>query len=177
MVPARHRVFTAAMSTNERWNRIYGALLPKIGTGAIVVLLGGRGRGKTQMATCLIAESRFNAKSALYVKAIDVFLKIRSSYRSDEYSERDVVKEYCAPQLLVIDAIENRSESAFENQTLNHIIDRRYDDLNDTILITNQEPGPFATSVGPSIMSRIEETGGLVVCDWDSFRTEKARAK
>lgn len=140
-----------------------------VGTGAIIALLGTRGTGKTQMAVCLAQYACFQGLSAMYAKAIDVFIRLRESYRDDK-SESGVIMEFCKPSLLVIDAMENRGETDFEDRLLNHIIDRRYDNMVDTILITNQVQDVFQAMIGPSIVDRICENGGYIECTWGSFR-------
>jgi hypothetical protein len=50
------------------------------------------------------------------------------------------------------------------------LLDRRYDNLNSTVLIANQDKAAFAASVGDSIVSRIHETGESIECNWPSFR-------
>ena len=71
---------------------------------------------------------------------------------------------------LALFAVENRGESDFENRLLSHIVDKRYDACLDTVLISNQEEAAFLKSMGSSIVSRMNETGGLIICKWNSFR-------
>jgi DNA replication protein DnaC len=124
------------------------------------------------MAACAIRASCKKCRSAIYVKAFDFFLSIRSTYAKETATktEQDVLAEFSSPSLLVIDAIENRSDSPFENMLLNHLIDTRYDALKDTILIGNIDEAAFAASMGPSIVDRIHECGVKIVCNWKSFR-------
>ena len=42
--------------------------------------------------------------------------------------------------------------------------------MKSTILISNLMPDAMQKFVGPSIWSRITETGMLLSCDWTSFR-------
>lgn len=169
MVPARHSGFQ--MPKEGPWRDAYLGLREKLGTGFLYVVMGNRGTGKTQLGTCLIGRQCFKlGKSGLYIKALDVFIALREAYRKDGDAESAVIKRFVQPDLLVIDAMEERGETAFEDRLLNHIIDKRYDNCDDTLLITNQTPEAFAASAGPSIISRIHETGDKIVCDWESFR-------
>ena len=125
------------------------------------------------MAVCAIRQSCKNLRPARYSKALNFFLDVRKTYKpNSEKSEDEVIKYYCEPFLLVIDAIENRSESAFENLLMNHLIDTRYDQCKDTILIGNYDENQFAASMGPSIVDRIHECGIKIVCNWKSFRRD-----
>jgi DNA replication protein DnaC len=135
------------------------------------VLLGNRGAGKTQMGACAIRIACKKELPAKYCKAIDFFLDVRATYKKDSpKTEQDIIQEYRKPFMLVVDAIENRGETDFENTLLNHLIDIRYDDCKDTILISNQTEQAFATSMGASIVDRIYECGVLIICNWKSFR-------
>lgn len=136
-----------------------------------MVLAGKRGTGKTQLGVEAIRSYCWESLQAKYTKAIDVFLSIREGMA--EKSERHAVKPYLTPSLLVIDAMEERGETSWEDRMLGYILDRRYDSMLDTILITNQTKERFAESAGASVVSRIHEAGAVIECDWDSFR-EKA---
>lgn len=123
------------------------------------------------MATCAIREACKKEMPSMYCKALDFFLDVRSTFKRDaKDNEAGVIEKYRKPRMLVIDAIENRSDSQFENLMLNHLIDLRYDDLNDTILIGNVDEKQFAASMGPSIVDRIHECGIKIICNWTSFR-------
>lgn len=137
--------------------------------GAIVVLSGIRGCGKTQLATEAAKAYCRSGHTALYTKAAGMFLAIREGMGSDK-SEVAAVKPFLRADLLVIDAMEERGETDWENRTFNYILDRRYDAMQDTILITNQTPESFASSVGLSVVSRIHECGKVIECNWGTFR-------
>jgi DNA replication protein DnaC len=175
-VPERHSKdnFNPALSTNSLWNDSYGGIKARIGEGAIVSVVGGRGTGKTQLGACLIGHCCFNlSKSALYVKSLEIFLEIRKSMKTKDESEIDAIEKFTKPFLLVIDAYEVRSDSEFENRILNHIIDKRYDSMKSTIIISNDTKEEFSRQIGPSIRSRMEEDGGILELKNESFRVKK----
>lgn len=169
----RHKLFKPENSEGPEWNEQWEKLKSVIGTGIVAVIIGNRGAGKSQMAVCAIRECcKRLLKSARYEKAMNFFLDVRKTYKDNStfMSESDVVEDYCKPSLLVIDAVENRSESSFENLLLNHLVDLRYDRMLDTLLIGNLTEQQFATSMGPSIVDRIHECGIKIICNWQSFR-------
>lgn len=172
-VPARHQEFLLPEEDSD-WLKAFRRLEADLGKGFLFVAMGTRGTGKTQLGTCLVRAACNASRSAEYVKALDIFIALREAYRKDGPSETSIVDRFISPDLLVIDAMEERGETPFENRLLNHIIDRRYDNLDDTLLITNQSIISFTESVGPSIVSRIHETGDKIVCDWESFRRKAA---
>lgn len=169
-IPKRHG--TPFESTHAGWNSKRYELTKKLGHGFLVALLGDRGTGKTQMAADLIREDARTPPHPhpLYVRAIDIFMGIREAYRPKGPTEREQVEEYTTKTLLVIDDAHERGGSDWENRLLGYIIDRRYGDKLDTLLISNQQPDEFKASIGPSIYSRLIETGGIVLCAWPSFR-------
>jgi DNA replication protein DnaC len=170
-VPRRHA--SLKFDAVGLWKESYEKLEENLGTGMIFVLMGIRGTGKTQMGVNLIKKNSYLGHTSKYTKAIDIFIDLRSSFRKDGDNENGIISKYVLPKLLVIDAMEERGETSFEDRLLNHIIDKRYDNMYDTILITNQNSEKFSESVGTSIISRIQETGSKIVCEWESFRANK----
>jgi DNA replication protein DnaC len=142
----------------------------KLGTGFCLALIGIRGCGKTQLAVEAIRECAHRSKRARYCTATEFFMEIKASYDNELRSEKDVIQEFARPLLLVIDEIGQRSESEWENRLLFELLNRRYNSLKDTILISNQSLEVFTTSLGPSLISRMQETGGLIECNWASYR-------
>ena len=155
----------------DKWLTAYESLCRGVGAGQIVMLSGGRGRGKTMMAMDLIVQACGQGRPSLYTEAMSIFIDLRDSYRQgSKLTERGVVAAHVKPSLLVIDAMEERGETAWEDRILNHIIDKRYAAMRDTVLISNLSQKDFDDSLGSSIVSRANESGGTVVCDWGSFR-------
>ena len=174
-LPLRHRDFDPMDhldgQRNEKWQARFDWLEQRLTSGMLVALLGERGTGKTQLAACLIREwIRSYVKPAMYVRAMDIFMAIKRSYRGDAASEQDEVDRFIRPRLLVIDEAHERGETDWEDRMLTYIVDVRYGDLKDTVLISNSTPADFKDTIGLSIYSRLIETGGVVVCDWPSFR-------
>ena len=140
--------------------------------GAFLALVGSRGPGKTQLGVCAMHRVCQQGKPVRYVKALDFFAEVKAAYLPDSKDdERGVIKRFCRPQLLVIDGMEVRGETPWEDRMLSHLIDRRYDDMTDTILIANLKEEDLLHSIGSSAESRLREVGGVIICDWPSFRT------
>lgn len=140
-------------------------------SGALITLLGTRGGGKTQLAVELMFHVTAKRRRARYVTAMEIFLEVKAAYRKDsKETEEMVVDSFCKPQLLVIDEVHERGETGWEDRILTHIIDKRYRSMLDTILIANLERNEFVASMGKSVVSRLNETGGIITCNWPSFR-------
>ena len=170
-VPDRHRDNTAALDGSGPWAKYWERLIHRLGDGYLAAILGKNGTGKTQIGVEVVGGAIDKGRSARYVKAFDFFLRVRECFRGkDQTSERAIIREYANPDLLVIDEIGKSAETDFEDRALFHLIDKRYDGRKDTILISNRIESEFRALVGSSMISRMEESGGFIVCDWESFR-------
>lgn len=173
-VPARHADFNLAdVNQKAEWMSKLHALVGMAGRGYLVSLLGDRGTGKTQLAAATIRSHCDHAAkpSARYVRAMEFFMAVKESYRQDGPTEAAQIHKFASPSLLVVDEAHERGGSDWENRLFTHLIDLRYAEGRDTILVSNQKPEAFKASVGESIYSRLVETGGVMVCEWPSFRT------
>lgn len=168
--PKRHRLLKLESITHKEWLDAFEKVKARLGTGCILAIVGSRGTGKTQIATESIRAACKMGMDAYYAKAVDIFISMRACYRAEATSEERLIKAYSRYKLLVIDALEEKSDSEWENRMLSHIIDKRYDDMVDTILISNEKPEAFSAQHGSSIADRIYETGGIIECKWLSFR-------
>ena len=167
-LPTRH--YSAKMPTAGPWFEHGKTITEKLGTGFLFALVGKRGTGKTLMAVKIILSAvQKSGLFARYETAMNIFLKLRDGYKHN-HSELDLIEGFINPPVLAIDAMEVRGETKFENQILDHIIDQRYSSMRDTLLVSNQENAEFIKSAGPSIISRLKETGGIVECNWEGFR-------
>lgn len=167
--PERH--FQCAVVSNNEWGRKLEVLKEKIGSGFMVALVGNRGNGKTQMGVRLMFDATEKLKSSLFCTAMGFFMEIKATYRKDSRAtEASVVRDFCRPELLVIDEIGKRSDSEWENSLIFELLNNRYNEMKDTILIDNRTKADFEKVIGPSLAGRISESGGIVECDWESFR-------
>jgi DNA replication protein DnaC len=130
-------------------------------------MFGKRGPGKTQFAVELLRVNR----NGYYATAVEFFMAVKSSYRDKGDGEESVVKRFAKYALLILDEIGKRGETGWENSLLFEMIDRRYRNMRDTLIISNEDRARFEANIGPSIASRMSETGGLIDCTtWKSFR-------
>lgn len=152
-------------------------LLPRVLAGdCLLLLVGDRGPGKTQIATWWAQERLRTGKLAgWYRKTADLITEIKTTWEDGGKSvgtERDVLKKYRGAEYLVLDEFHERGSSDWEARTLINILDHRYDNMLATILIANMSEKQVRAEINPSIVSRAEETGGLVICNWPSYRVQ-----
>lgn len=153
------------------WHAAFDQAKDCLDVRGILCLYGNRGAGKTRMA----AELALHVGSSRYRTAQRLFLEIRDSYRKNSArSEMDIVDELVAADLLVLDEIQERGETAFEDRKLTHIIDARYMHNKPTILISNLDKQGLAESLGNSAVDRIRENGKAIEFSWPSYRGAKS---
>jgi len=154
----------------NEWLEARDKIIGRMGTGFLIALLGKRGTGKTQIAQQLVMASAKALGAPRYTRASTLFLELKDSYVSRKASELQVVESFRKPTLLILDEFQERGETDFEQRTLTAIIDLRYGDQTDTLIIANQTKERFYESAGESIADRLRETGGIIECTWPSFR-------
>lgn len=201
-IPERHRApglstFDSLLQRDP--GGTYGAAietLRRMPADGFVALVGKRGVGKTQAACTTLAElgraaqrqriARRRAeikrepveaktkRTGCYVRAYDLLgeLKARLGGRNRAFDE-EVARVSKEVDLLVIDEVQETARSEWEAATMTSILDARYAHRKATILISNLQPTEFATAVGASVVSRIQETGRVVECVWGSFRQRR----
>ena len=177
-IPIRHAGFKSADSKSQEWTAVYKAVCKIAGCGGIVALCGGRGVGKTQLGVCLVnlvirqpdPNDKYRRLTGQYIKAYDFFLRVREAMKTPGDSERTAVNEFIRPYMLVIDALEVSKGTDYEYQLLDHVIDKRYDNERPTLIISNDTPEVISQRLGPSIIDRMRDAGGILTLNIPSFR-------
>ncbi len=160
---------------HDKWAKAWNAAQQVIDRKGMLVLLGDRGNGKTQLAIELVRRECKNLNRCLYIRTRQVGMAIRESYGSAaRTSEMDVVKQFTKPYLLVLDEVQEKPDTEFEARTMNLILDMRYESQRPTVMIANASVAAFKKIVGASITDRIHDRGSTIVFDWPSFRGKGA---
>lgn len=172
--PHRHVQAVESAASGESYEKMLSLKDRVVGRAdSLLILCGDRGGGKTQMATWW-AQCRLQAgmPCGWYYKAHDLLELIRQQYEGGQLAEdaRRTLRQAKKTSYLVIDEFSELSGTEWERRTLTNLIDHRYDSLLTTILITNHKQQDIPAALGRSIWSRAEETGGIVNCDWGSYR-------
>jgi len=134
-----------------------------------VLIYGEFGTGKTFRAYGI-------AKNLYYTEAIRSFrverafrmmMNIKNSFKSDNYEK--VVKSYTATGLLVIDEWGKNTGTEFEESVLFEIVNTRYENLRETIIIINaKDKVELARLMRPDVLDRFR--GGLIEINGKSRR-------
>lgn len=162
-------------------------LCPEDGDAGIVLLTGKRGTGKTLLA-CVLANNAWVGRGAraqadapgpgerrgadwhgpLYFTVGDLFGEQKRYFNHNEGWEP--LMRMRRADLICLDEIQERGGSEWEQAELTRLVDYRYRQCLPTILVGNVKPEELTSCLGPSIVSRLQETGALIQCDWESFR-------
>ena len=160
----------------ERVNNAFDAITKP---GSNLILVGPRGTGKTQIATEFgLRMSRgplLGKMGQRYTTLSGLLQEEKDSWNRPP--ELDALNRPTSPLkkakdvwLLVLDEIQEVAGTEWEMSQFVRLFDERYGSMKSTILISNLMPDAMQKFVGPSIWSRITETGMLLSCDWTSFR-------
>jgi len=137
--------------------------------GAIFGLIGERGVGKTQAAVCAMAwwyEHKLG--SIRYLRFAELCMMFRDAMKQGR--ELENLHTIQRVDLLVIDEMDKRAETDHERRTLSTLLDGRYGLGRWTILIGNDSAEELMTAVGPTVGSRMNESGGVRVLDGQNYR-------
>jgi len=166
-------------NTHDGWKAASKKARSLMGNGSVIALVGQRGTGKTQLAAAMIGETikqnvddtwGADPKWTCYMTATQFFMRVKASYDGSRENEPAIIKDLLRPPILVIDEVHERKCSPWEDSLLITLLDTRYGHEKDTVLISNQTPEDFISNVGPSIADRMNEGGGIIEMNWQSFR-------
>lgn len=169
-LPLRHR--RKAESGELSWPDVsaYERAWATAMNGGLVALIGPRGTGKTQLAAALMHAMYDQGRHVRYLRCDDLMDLMRRTQGGDEGDMLREVNRISRIDLLVIDECQERRDTEFEDRTLGRIIDKRYGAIKSTVLIANLRPDELQDSMGASTLSRMQETGTIIECNWTSFR-------
>jgi DNA replication protein DnaC len=119
---------------------------------------GGNGTGKTHLAMCLAKDG------ATYRRLPDIFREVRMDFKSEE----EIIEYYGESDLLVIDEIGRQKFSDFELNLFFEIIDRRWNNMLPTTIITNLTVYEFGEYYSLAILDRLRPV--VINFDWESMR-------
>ena len=142
------------------------------GQDCMLILCGDRGPGKTQIATYWASK----IKNTRYFRAHDLMRAIRGEFSSDNYDStkaKQTLYNARTCKFLVLDEYSELAGTEYDKRTLTNLLDHRYGEQLGTVIITNTPIKYAPDEIGRSAWSRVEETGGIVHCDWPSYRTGK----
>jgi DNA replication protein DnaC len=151
--------------------------------GRMLVMLGNNGNGKNHLAASIL-----KITGGIKYTVYEIELLMKQSF-SGETQEWKIIQHLSEIEMLVIDEIGRTKGGNWELNWLSHVINRRYEDLLPTVLMSNKhqkESCPRGEAgcddciqkwVGNDILSRIIENGVVLEFTGDDYREKKRNLK
>ena len=167
---------------NDTQSNLDKALHRLIEGDATVILLGPRGTGKTQAAVQLAYQLELHQKKLsqhgthYYTQLGQLFEEEKQSWKigpqKDALNTRipSPVERSKKAQLLVLDELQECSNSDWERQSLTRLIDSRYQNEMNTILVGNLTVDALGEFLSKSVTSRLKETGYIIEMTQKKYR-------
>ena len=153
--------------------RAYAEQLPaNYRAGRSLLLTGNVGCGKTHLASAIVRTVVADRCRALIIPAGDIVSIARASMvPGSGYIDRDVAVHLGGLDLLVIDEVGAQKGSEYELGLLHSIIDRRYQAVLPTVVISNLNAEGLKSYIGDRALDRLRQNGGQQVgFTWSSMR-------
>jgi DNA replication protein DnaC len=136
-----------------------------------LILTGLPGTGKSHLS-CGIILALYGSKKVKRVDLPDLIREIRATWRKDsEHTEETVLDWYGSLDLLILEEVGTGSGSDDERARIFQVINRRYEAMLPTVVVTNLSIPELKTEMGERVIDRLREgERSLVVFDWESAR-------
>ncbi|AJO76478.1 ATP-binding protein [Pseudomonas sp. MRSN 12121] len=141
--------------------------------GRNLLLLGNVGTGKTHLATSIAQQViRQHGATAVITSAAEIIRVFKGAMdRNAGYTDRDVLADLAEIDLLCIDEVGAQAGTAYELSVLHEVIDRRYQLIKPTVVISNMDAKGLGQYIGDRALDRLRENGGLLAgFTWASAR-------
>lgn len=142
--------------------------------GRSLLLTGNVGCGKTHLGSAIVRTVVADRCRALIVPASDIVSIARASMvPGSGYTDRDVTVHLGSLDLLVIDEVGCQKGSEYELGLLHSIIDRRYQAVLPTVVISNLSAEGLKAYIGERAIDRLRQNGGQRIgFTWSSMRAD-----
>lgn len=168
-IPKRYR--NATFDNFEILSDEHQELVNYLKSGKSCILFGPNGCGKTHLAFATIRNYIEYDKTGIYMLAADLFDQVKALFGDKDAKDLSEL-ERC--DYLVIDEVDKRYGSQTEFIALYRLINKRYNEMLPTMLITNSGRDEIVEVVGPSVVDRIREEGKtLNLSKWQNYRLRK----
>lgn len=141
--------------------------------GRSILMIGNTGTGKTHLANsiCNFIIQK-HQKTAVFSSIIEAVRRVKETYSKDSSeAERQAIKAFIEPDLLVLDEVGIQVGSDTERTILFELLNGRYNEMKPTILLSNLDIEKIKPAIGDRVLDRMKENGGMTfIFDWSSHR-------
>ena len=165
---SNYQVTNQAQHDNLAFLAQYAATFSEqLENGTSLMLLGKPGTGKTHLA-CAIANAVARKGHSVVVRSVSgMFRSIAETWRNG--GESKILNAYAEADLLVLDEAGASNMSNAENVALFEVINRRYEEMKPTIIVSNLSDNELEKKIGERVIDRMAE-GVILTFDWSSYR-------
>ena len=139
-----------------------------------LIMTGKPGTGKSHLS-CGIVLDLYKSHRVCRIDLPDLIREIRATWRRDsEESEEKVLDWYGSISLLILEEVGTGAGSDDERARIFQVINRRYEAVLPTVIVTNLEMAELTKEMGERVIDRLREGDrSLVIFDWASERGAK----
>lgn len=140
--------------------------------GICLTLVGTPGTGKTHLAISLGRLIVENGHSVSYERLYDLMQKIKDTYsKANPLSEAEIIDRLIEFDLLILDEVGLKTMTETESTLTYQIIDKRYEDMRPTVLVSNLNESELSGNLGSRTVDRLYENHGAIIeFTWGSNR-------
>lgn len=145
--------------------------------GTCLTLCGRPGTGKTHLAYAICSGLRQRYIPAVVINAATMTGAVKEAYgdKKNEWGEiltpSDLISMFASVEHLTIDEVGVQVDSDAEKRIFFDIINRRYQEMLPTVIISNLEVKELASFIGERVVDRLRENSGVVFgFAWESYR-------
>jgi DNA replication protein DnaC len=143
-----------------------------------LLMVGKPGTGKSHLC-CGIVLELYRSKSVRRVDLPDLIREIRATWaKNSQRSEDDVLDFYGSLDLLILEEVGTGSGSDDEKARIFQVINRRYESMLPTIVVTNLKFEALVEEMGERVIDRLREgERSVLVFNWESERATAGDTK
>ncbi len=134
--------------------------------GRNLILAGNAGTGKSHLSVAIAKFAIDNGHTTLFTTVGMMLDKINGG----DWHKGTIIENYTVPDLLILDEATSGLNSV-EQANLFKVINRRYELMKSTIILTNLSMDELKTVLGERITDRLRDNNGIALYfTWKSYR-------
>lgn len=140
--------------------------------GRCLIFSGKAGTGKTHLACAIANKLTDNAVMAKFFTVTGLLRSIKESFNKDAtITESEAIESLAQIDLLILDEAGMDYGTDFNKTLMFEVLNRRYENMKPTIVMTNLDAGALKEYFGDRILDRMREGGGkMIAFNWESQR-------
>jgi len=147
----------------------------RLSDGRGLLFIGKSGTGKTHLAAAICKAVIAQGYSAIFTSTLEFMQVVKETYsRSVDTSEREAIRQFASPDLLVLDEVGVQYGSNAERMLMTELINQRYAGMKPTILLSNLTVDELGSLLDFRVISRLREVNKRVVFNWADHRVGAA---